>query len=69
MDEGKGWGRGLVGAARKLSIARAEYEAKVRHDDDLAAHLLHLAEVRRQRPTGSGRHHAHREVRRLTPLT
>ncbi len=50
MPENKGWGRGLVGAARKLSIARAEYEAKIRHDNDLAAHLLHLAEIRRRRP-------------------
>jgi hypothetical protein len=65
VEDGKGWGRGLVGAARKLSIARAEYEAAVRHDEDLAAHLLYLAEVRRRWPTGQDRHG--REIGRLTP--
>ena len=53
MEDGKGWGRGLAGAARKLSISRAEYEAAVRHDEDLAAQLLYLAEVRRRLPAGS----------------
>jgi hypothetical protein len=53
--ENKGWGRGLIGAARKLSIARAEYEATIRQDHELAANLLHLAEIRRQRPAETSR--------------
>lgn len=65
MEDGKGWGRGLIGTARKLSIARAEYEAAVRHDEELAAHLLFLAEARRQRSVRSDRH-AH-DAGHLTP--
>ncbi len=55
MEDGEGWGRGLVGAARKPSISRTEHEAAVRHDEDLAAHRLYLAEIRRRRPAGSDR--------------